>query len=234
MLGDLLLITPGPASPTLWDALSTVLKDNPVVMFLGSLLVAFLTGFQTRQFFKDRKLERLDHEVHDLRGQAEVAREATRITSERKKADEERAKALADFLSPEYLKEHLTKYLSEWDAEAHDRILAGVMRQLIATPGTAVVCTPSATVHIEVDPGDGSDMSCFRSHMTVADDPLAEVRQLPLDSKDIKAVMAFLTAYGVVKFPVRRDGRGIDEYIVFQRDGSWNITKREWRKSPPA
>src|SRR5689334_22729435 len=138
------------AQPGLLEALAGVLRDNPLVTLIGWGLAVFGAGFAARRYFQDRELDRVKAQLLEVQQQLDTAAAKLRSIQESEEEGKKRIDRIADCIAPPDLKKQLASLLKHWPDDRHDLIVAGVIRQLIVTPGRAWLCTPSGSTLVKV------------------------------------------------------------------------------------
>lgn len=205
--------------------IARLVEENPVISLLGFLLGAFTFGFAARKYFEDRELSKLRHLLEEAEAKAVALQKTATNYAAASKEKGELASRLSIFLSAAELKRFLGKYLQEFPSEKHEAILAALMRQLLATPGFAWLCTPTASVLVRADFDEAKGASLVETKVDVLGDPIGEVRKQLTSPPQIAAAMLDLTLHGIARVAIKVNADQRKEITMMQAPGlTWKIT----------
>lgn len=210
--------------PSLWEALARVLLDNPLLTLIGGSLAVFTAGFAARGYFQDRELNRVRHQL--VESQEQLGTATAELQSIRKSEEEDhgRLSSIADCITPSHLRERLAGVLKHWPDKQHDLIVAGVIRQLIVTPGRAWVCTPSGSTFVKVDWDQERGACSVVSETDSSVDPIKELREFVPKPESLRKVLLDLAVYGITSVAKNTTPTQIQVIKVRQGPGlGWHI-----------
>jgi len=218
------VLAPTGASPDLLEALAGVLQDNPLVTLVGWSLAVFGAGFAARRYFQDRALDRIKSQLMETEEELQAVKTELQGLEAAAAEKKGRLDTIADCLGPEEIKSQLTRLLSHWPKDCHDLIVAGVIRQLLETSGSAWLCTPlgSSLIEVEWDSDRGACRVGSKTDSSV--DPIKEVRQFVRDPETLSVVLLELAVYGITSVAMRTSSSEKKVMKVRQGPGlNWQI-----------
>jgi len=211
----------------LWSALAGALRDNPLLTLLGWSLAVFGAGFAARRYFQDRELDRLRTSLRETNERLESATARLQAIESGEQESKDQMKRIADCLTPDDLKKHLVSPLSHWPVEKHDLLIAGLMRQLISTPGRAWLCTPAGTSLVKVDWDEQRGACRIGSETNSQVDPIKELRELITDRETLDEVLFDVAVHGITSIAIKTGPKTLQRILIRQGPGlGWELEKQ--------
>lgn len=213
-----------PRQTDLWEALAGVLQDNPLLTLIGWSLAVFGAGFAARRYFQDRELDRVKAQLLEVQQQLTTAMAKLRSVQEGEEESRNRLDRIADCIAPNDIRKQLGGVLKHWPEDRHDLIVAGVIRQLIVTPGRAWICTPSGATLVKVDWDQERGACRVGSETDSSVDPIKELRGFVRKPEVLKMVLLDLAVYGITSVSERTTPTTLKIMKVRQGPGlGWHI-----------
>jgi hypothetical protein len=219
------------ATATFWDVFRGEIINNPLLVLLAMLGGSFAAGFSVRQVLRDRKIESLEADRDAARSDADRLKvkegEAAGDAKERQSMSEH----LAGWLSVPDLRATLSDHLSAWPSDRHELLVAGVIRQLLLSPGKAWLFTPTSMVFVKVSFDDsGGSRSQVSFKVTNEQDPVKALR-LSLGDESMVPIMSDLAIYGFAKY---KTSISKDEFLLTMLrqtpELGWTKTETSYRR----
>lgn len=205
--------------------IARLVDESPVITLLGLLVGAFTVGFAARKYFEDRELSKLRHLLEEAKEKLAADQRAVANSAAASEENGKLVERLASFISSAELKRSLAKYLLEFPAEKHEAILAALMRQLLAIPGWAWLCTPTASVRVHADFDEAQGASLIQTTVDILGDPIGEVRKQLTSAPQLAAAMLELTLFGIARVVIKVNADQRKEITMMQAPGlTWKIT----------
>lgn len=221
------------AQPGFLEALAGLLEENPLLTLIGWSLAVFGAGFASRKHFQDRELNRVKHRLLEVEQDLTAAKASLGAIETAEEEARSEINRIADCISPDEVKKHLASVLSHWSTEHHDLIVAGVIRQLLSTPGRAWVCTPSGSTLVKVDWDRGRGACRFGSQTNSSVDPVKELREFVRKPESLATVLLDLAIHGITSIAERTGPSELKVMKVRQGPGlGWNIETQVLERIP--
>jgi len=219
--------------PGLLEALAGVLRDNPLLTLIGWSLAAFGTGFAARRYFQDRELDRVKTQLLETQQQLNTATARLQSIQDEEEEDKTRIDRIVDCIAPRELKRQLAGLFKHWPDDRHELVLAGLIRQLIVTPGRAWLCTPEGSTLVKVDWDQERGACRVGSETNSAVDPIKELRSFIRKPESLAAVLLDLAVYGITSVAERTTPTEIKVMKVRQGPGlGWHVETQTLERIP--
>lgn len=216
----------------LWEALAVALRENPLLTLIGWSLAVFGAGFAARRYFQDRELDRIKTQLLDVQQQLGAATAELRSIQDTERERKNQIDRIADCISPHDLKKRLASILSHWPEDRHDLIVAGVVRQLIVTPGRAWVCTPSGSSLVKVDWDEERGACRVLTETNSSVDPIKELREFVRKPESLVTVLLDLAVHGITSVSERTAPTELKIMKVRQAPNQWHVETQILERVP--